>query len=118
MRGTSLRLENTLLHREDFVRVDKLHAPSAEHDAHGAVFLRGEVDCVLDRRVLDAVPADPVVQSDLPEDLWMFSRPLRLRVDLERSERTIDELRSEPAKLLFDLPIGWPCDRESLSTPR
>jgi len=23
----------------------------------------------------------------------------------------LDELRSEPAKLLFGRPIGWPCDR-------
>src|SRR5437879_4528122 len=179
MRGPNLRLENTSLHREDFVRVDKFHATSAEHDSDRAIFLRREVDRPLDRRVRDSLSADPVVKSDLREDLRILLRSFRIGLDFERREgdallpkdqddvggraghrreegslyraRTLtslqiacieqdlggllglrsesqrvdvdqmglhrchrssqvgalDELRSEPAKLLFGRPIGW-----------
>src|SRR5438105_4761311 len=71
MRGPNLRLENTSLHREDFVRVDKLHALRSESQ-------RVDVD----------------------------------QMGLHRCHRSsqvgaLDELRSEPAKLLFGRPIGW-----------
>src|SRR5438034_5361329 len=183
MRGPNLRLENTSLHREDFVRVDKLHATSTKHDSDRAIFLRGEVDRPLDGRIRNSLSADPVVKSDLREDLRILLRSFRVGLDFERREGdtllpkdqddvrgrtghrreegslyrartltglqiarieedlggllglrsesqridvdqmglhlchrssqvgTLDELRSEPAKLLFGRPIGWPCDR-------
>src|SRR2546423_9292733 len=183
MRGQNLRLENTSLHREDFVRVDKFHATSAEHDSDRAIFLRREVDRPLDGRIRNSISADFVVKPDLPEDLRILRRSFRIGLDFERREgdallpkdqddvrgrtghrgeegslyraRTLtglliarieedlrgllglrsesqrvdvdqtglhlcrrpsqvgalDELRFEPAKLLFGRPIGWPCDR-------
>src|SRR5438128_6981211 len=69
MRGPNLRLENTSLHREDFVRVDKLHATSTKHDSDRAIFLRREVDRPPDRRIRNTLSADLVVKTDLREDL-------------------------------------------------
>src|SRR5712691_6907045 len=86
MRGPNLRLENTSLHRENFVRVDKLHATSAKHDSHGAIFLRREVNRSLDRRILNALTTDLVVQPDLCEDLWILCRSFRVGFDFEGGE--------------------------------
>src|SRR5436190_19533491 len=86
MRGPNLRLENTSLHREDFVRVDKFHATSAEHDSDRAILLRREVDRPLDRRVRDSLSADPVVKSELREDLRILPASLRVGLHLERRE--------------------------------
>src|SRR5207247_9681022 len=94
MRGPNLRLENTSLHREDFVRVDKFHATSAEHDSDRAVFLRREDDRPLDRRVRDSLSADPVVKSDLREDLRILRRSIRPAHDFGR--------RAEDALLAAD----------------
>src|SRR2546430_5815581 len=183
MRGQNLRLENTSLQRENFVRVDKLHAASTEHDSDRAIFLRREVDRSFNRRIRNSLSADLVVKSDLREDLRILRRSFHVGLDFERREgdallpkdqddvrgrtghrgeerpldraRTltglqiarieedlrglfglrsesqrvdveqtglhlcrrpaqvgaVNELRSEPAKLLFGRPIGWPCDR-------
>src|SRR5437879_12103288 len=81
MRGPNLRLENTSLHREDFVRVDKLHATSAEHDSDRAIFLRREVNRPLDRRVRNSLSADLVVNSDLREHLRTVLRSFGGAVD-------------------------------------
>src|SRR5947207_11254529 len=86
MRGPNPRTENTSLHRENFVRVDKLHSPAAQHDSHGAILFAREVDGPLDGRVHDPLPADPVVHADLCEDLRVLLRPLRVRLDFERRE--------------------------------
>src|SRR5437870_11195006 len=86
MRGPSLRLENTSLHRENFSRIYKLHAPAPEHDSHRAIFLRGNVDRPFHRRFLDPVPADLVMQANLREDLRVLGRPFRVRRDLKRRE--------------------------------
>src|SRR3972149_5708018 len=99
MRGTSLRLENTSLHREDFVRVAKRDAPAAEHDAHGTVPLGREVDRTLYGGLLDSLAPDPVVEPDFREHLRMFGRAFRFRIDLERREgdaflsQDIDDVR-------------------------
>src|SRR5438309_7485538 len=86
MRGQNLRLENTSLQRENFVRVDKFHAASTEHDSDRAIFLRGEVDRPLDRRIRNSLSADLVVKSDLREDLRILPRSFRVVLDFERRE--------------------------------
>src|SRR6266480_7686519 len=86
MRGKNLRLENTSLQRENFVRVDKLHATSTEHDSDRAIFLRREVDRPLDRRIRNTLSADLVVKTDLREDLRILLRSFRIGLDFERRE--------------------------------
>src|SRR6267378_6252060 len=86
MRGQNLRLENTSLHRENFVRIDKLHATSAEHDSDRTIFLRREVDRSLDGRIRDAFSADLVVQPDFRESLGILRRSFRVGLDFERCE--------------------------------
>src|SRR5436309_15853077 len=86
MRGPNPRTENTSLHRENFVRVDKLHSPAAQHDSHGAILFAREVDGPLDGRVLDPFPAAPVVHAHLGEELRVLLRPLRDRLDFETRE--------------------------------
>src|SRR5205807_8900501 len=83
MRGPSLRLENTSLHRENFVRIDKLHAPAPEHDSHRAIFLRGKVDRPCHRRFLDPVPADLLMQANRREDFRLLGRSFRVRGDVK-----------------------------------
>src|SRR5712691_12172345 len=87
MRGPNLRLENTSLHRENFVRIDKLHATSAKHDSDRTIFLRREVDRSLDRRILDAISANLVVQPDFREDLRILRGTFCVGLDFEGRER-------------------------------
>src|SRR5438552_15147462 len=72
MRGPNLRLENTSLHREGFVRVDKIHATSTKHDSDRAIFLRREVDRPIDRRIRNTLSADLVVKRDSSEVLGIL----------------------------------------------
>src|SRR2546427_5574344 len=74
--GTSACLENTSLHRENFVRIDKLHARAAQHDSDGAILLGRQVDRALDGGFLDIVSAHPIVKTDFREDLRDVFGPL------------------------------------------
>src|SRR5438552_19104199 len=86
MRGPNLRLENTSLHREDFVRVDKFHATSAEHDSDRAIFLRREVDRSLNRRDGDSLSAGRVLETDLREDIHILRVSLRVELIYDHGE--------------------------------
>src|SRR5436309_5158939 len=180
--GTSACPENTSLHRENFVRIDKLHAGAAQHDSDGAILLGRQVDRPLDRGFLDMIPAHSVVEMNLREHPGDVLGPFGFRFDFQCAERNallsqdrndvgcgtchrreegglhgtraasgfrfaaieedlmpvlrlrpkvhsldvdqvglhgfagggrsprIDELLPEPANLLFDPPIGCPCD--------
>jgi len=85
--GTSACPENTSLHRENFVRIDKLHARAAQHDSDGAILLGRQVDRALDSGFLDIVSAHPIVKTDFREDLRDVFGPFGFGFDLQRTER-------------------------------
>src|SRR5438309_2662609 len=85
--GTSACLENTSLHRENFVRIDTLHARAAQHDSDGAILLGRQVDRALDSGFLDIVSAHPIVKTDFREDLRDVFGPFGFGFDLQRTER-------------------------------
>src|SRR3989442_7290122 len=85
--GTSPCRENTSLHRENFVRVDKLYATTAKHDSDGAVLLRRQVNRSLDGGFLDVVPTDPVVEMNLREHTGDVLGPFGFRFDVQSAER-------------------------------
>src|SRR5437870_13410700 len=84
--GMSACPENTSLHRENFVRVDKLYAGAAQHDSDRTILLRRKVNRSLYRRVRNAVSADLVMQVDFREDSWILRRSFRVGLDFERRE--------------------------------
>src|SRR2546426_3189614 len=85
--GTSACPENTSLHRENFVRIDKLHARAAQHDSDGAILLGRQVDGSLDGGFLDVIPAHSVVEMNLREHPRDVLSPFGFRFDFQRAER-------------------------------
>src|SRR6058998_3268473 len=85
--GTSACPENTSLHRENFVRVEKLHAGAAQHDSDGAILLGRQVDRPLDRGFLDVIPAHSVVEMNLREHPGDLLGPFGFRFDFQCAER-------------------------------
>src|SRR2546427_11715520 len=84
--GTSPCPENTSLHRENFVRIDKLHASATQHDSDRAIFLRRMVNRSLYRRIRDISSADLVMQPNLREDSRILRCPFCVGLDFERRE--------------------------------
>src|SRR5712692_9025905 len=84
--GTNACLENTSLHRENFVRVDKLHARAAQHDSDRTIFLRRKVNRSLYRRIRDVFSANLVMQPNLREDPRILRRSFCVGLDFERRE--------------------------------
>src|SRR2546422_10795018 len=84
--GTSPCPENTSLHRENFVRIDKLHPSATQHDSDRAIFLRRKVNRSLYRRIREISSADLVMQPNPREDSRILCCPFRVDVLMQLRE--------------------------------